>query len=422
MKRVVRSLAGAVGAVAAIAVAGALAGVSGLSSAHAQQPQTVRIGVVQPMSGSLASYGQESQPVLQYMVDRINAEGGIRSMGGAKLQLVLADDAGKPALTAAEGRRLMAEEKVPLVVGSLFTNHLMALSPVADEHKVPTLSIYGAASQSPYIFALGLPYDRGYAQSMVDFIRWLDKEKGVPVKRVVTAYSNYEGAQQINKHITARLQQYGYEVVGDVPLDMKANDLIPAMLKIRSYKPDVVVGLKLRPEAVKLHRARHDLKALDGIFVEATGSADGAFWNELSDDIARQVLAKNFFALSLYAPTDRLPAARDLASAMDQSGKLPDRFGQIAVSAAQAILVVRNALEAAGSIDPEKLRAAIAAVNLPFGNPDMVFPRQGGVSFGEDRLTKHGETLVVQWAPNKTNEVVYPPAFATTAPRLGDKR
>lgn len=418
MKRVARMLSNVVRAAAVGAAVGSLC----LTAAAQAEQKPIRIGVVQPMSGSLAPYGRESQPVLQYMADKINAEGGVKSMGGAKIELVLADDSGKPALTASEGRRLMAEEKVSLVVGSLFTNHLQALSPVADEYKVPTLSIYGAASNSPYIYALGLPYDRGYAKSMVDFIRWLDKEKGLPVKRIVTAYSNYEGAQQINKMILARLKEYGYEVVGDVPLDMKANDLLPAMLKIRSLKPDVVVGLKLRPEAVKLHRARFDLKYLDGVFVEATGSADAGFWNELGDGVAKQVLDGNFFALSLYAPTDKLPAARAVADEMDKSGKLPDPFGQIAVSAAQTMKIIRHALETVGSTDPEKLRAAIAAVDFPLGSPEMILPRQDGVSFAEDRLTKTGDTMVIQWTQDKKNQVVYPSAFANAEPKLSARR
>src|SRR5512140_3462008 len=62
---------------------------------------TIRIGVVNSMSGGLAAYAQEGQPAFEYIVKKINAEGGIKSKGGAKIELVLADDTSQPARTAA---------------------------------------------------------------------------------------------------------------------------------------------------------------------------------------------------------------------------------------------------------------------------------------------------------------------------------
>lgn len=398
--------------VLALLSAGALA-----DPTHAADPATIRLGTVQPFSGSLAVYGHDTQPVIEYLINKINAEGGIKSMGGAKIEIVSADDAGKPGQTAAEARRLITEEKAAVLLGTILTNHALALSPVLDEYKVPALSLFGAGTKSPYLFSLGLPYERGYAKSMVDFLDYL-REKGTPIKRVVTAYSNYEGAQQVNLAITALLRQRGYELVGDVPLDMKATDLLPAMLKIRSLKPDAVLGIRLRPEAVKLQRARYDLNYYDGVFIEATGGADPAFWLDLGDDVAQKALLNNTFALSLYAPA-ALANARALATEMDGSGKLNDKFGQFAVSAAQAVLVIRHALEMAGTTDPEKLRQALASVDLRMGDPDMVLPRSGGVSFAEDRLVKDGSTLVVQWTKDRVTEVVYPARFSSTIPRVG---
>uniref|UniRef100_UPI0013DC1E54 ABC transporter substrate-binding protein n=1 Tax=Serratia marcescens TaxID=615 RepID=UPI0013DC1E54 len=69
-------------------------------------------------------------------------------------------------------------------------------------------------------------------------------DHGAKTQRVVTASSNYEAGQQITGFLTAKLKARGFEVVGDVPLDTKAQDLGAAMLKIRSLRPDVVVGLQ----------------------------------------------------------------------------------------------------------------------------------------------------------------------------------
>ncbi len=82
-----------------------------IRSAGAAEP-AIRIGMVNSMSGGLAAYAQEGQPAFEYIIKKINAEGGIKSKGGARIELVLADDTSQPARTAAEARRLITEEKV----------------------------------------------------------------------------------------------------------------------------------------------------------------------------------------------------------------------------------------------------------------------------------------------------------------------
>ncbi|WP_163048700.1 ABC transporter substrate-binding protein, partial [Acinetobacter pittii] len=87
----------------------------------AQGAPTIKIGMIQPMSGNLSAYATEGQPVFDYVIRKINAEGGIKSLGGAKIEIVLADDASQPARTAAEARRLVTERQVSMLVGSILS-------------------------------------------------------------------------------------------------------------------------------------------------------------------------------------------------------------------------------------------------------------------------------------------------------------
>lgn len=64
------------------------------------------------MSGNLAQYAANMFPPFRYVVDKINAEGGIKSMVSAKIELVVADNASGSAGTASEARRLITQEKV----------------------------------------------------------------------------------------------------------------------------------------------------------------------------------------------------------------------------------------------------------------------------------------------------------------------
>ncbi|MBS0528567.1 MAG: ABC transporter substrate-binding protein, partial [Proteobacteria bacterium] len=90
----------------------------------------IKVGVINSMSGGLAAYAQEGQPAFEYIIKKINEEGGIKSKGGAKIELIQADDTSQPARTATEARRLITEEKVQLLTGTILSAQMLALTPV----------------------------------------------------------------------------------------------------------------------------------------------------------------------------------------------------------------------------------------------------------------------------------------------------
>ena len=93
------------------------------------------------------------------------------------------------------------------------------------------------------MFTLGYPYDRGYAQTMHDFVISLRDDSKFKIKTAVMGYSNYEAGQQVNKFLTEKLKASGVEIIGEAPLDIRAQDQTAAMICIRSLKPDIVAGL-----------------------------------------------------------------------------------------------------------------------------------------------------------------------------------
>lgn len=380
--------------------------------------KVVRIGAVQPMSGAYAAYAEEGQPVFDYVIRKINDAGGIKSMGGARIEVVLADDASQPSRTAAEARRLITQENVAMLVGTILSGQMLALAPVLDELKVPTLSWWAAGSQSPYLYSLGFPYDRGYAQTMADFADWLVKEKGYKLKTVALVYSNYEAGQQVNKYLAQRLKDKGFEVVGEVPLDIKAQDQTAAMLRLRSMKPDFTAGLLTPRDGQLLLRARHALNYHDSLFIGGTGGfADMSLWRDLGPDIAQATLTHNLFAMTGFSGNAKVPAVAAIIDEIKAHKLIPGEIGQAAIQAAQAALVVDQVLEAAGSDQPEKIAAALAKVNIPAGDPGLYLLKTGGLSFGPDRLAADGGAVMIQWTKDRRQEVVFPAGFATAQPR-----
>jgi ABC-type branched-subunit amino acid transport system substrate-binding protein len=396
----------------------ALAGAWLTPGMSAAETKSIRIGVIQPMSGNFASYAQESEPAFEYIINKINAEGGIKSMGGAKVELLVADDASQGARTATEARRLATEENVAMIVGGLLSPQMLAISPVIDELRMPTLSMWAAGSKSDYLYSLGFPYDRGYAATMANFLGWLAKEKGYPIKNVMLVYSNYEAGQLVNAALKERLPKLGFNIAGEVPLDLKAADQTAAMLRIRSMKPDATAGLVTPRDGTLLHQARFSLNYNDMIFFGGTaGFSDTVLWKDLGDQIGKAVLTRNLFGMTGFSPAAKLDSVRNIVHELKDKANLKIEVGQGAIQGAQSARILQRVLEAAGSTDREAIKAAFAKVNIAYGDPDLYFMRPEGLSFAEDRLLKDSTGIVIQWMPDKSQEIVYPPSVATAPPR-----
>lgn len=378
---------------------------------------TVRIGLIQSMSGSLAAYAQEGQPALEYIVRKINDAGGIKSMGGAKIELILADDTSQPARTAAEARRLATEENVSMIVGTILSAQMLALAPVLDELQVPTLSIWAGGSKSNFLYSLGFPYDRGYAQSMADMVKWLRDKQGFKLKTVVPAYSNYEAGQQTNKFLLEKLKAEGFEIIGDAPLDTKAQDQTAAMIRIRSAKPDLVMGLVTPRDGLLMHQARFNLSYHDSLFVGGTGGySDLSLWRDMGPEIGKAVLTRNLFGMTGFSPGAKMDSMQAIVKELRETAKL-DRIGQGAIQAAQAARVLQRALENAGKPERPAILEGLKKVVIPSGDADLYLAKPKGIAFGNDGMLTDGSAMFIQWTPDQQQQVVFPSEFAQTAPR-----
>jgi branched-chain amino acid transport system substrate-binding protein len=99
----------------------------------------VKIGIMLPLSGGLAKLGESSKWADQFAVDEVNAEGGIKSLGGAKLELIIADTQGKPELGQTIAEQLIHRDKVDIILGCWNSAVTLPASATAERYKVPFL-------------------------------------------------------------------------------------------------------------------------------------------------------------------------------------------------------------------------------------------------------------------------------------------
>ncbi len=401
-----------------LAGTGALA--VGVRAARAQSERIVRVGMILPISGNLAQYAANMFPPFRYVVDKINAEGGIKSMGGARIELIVADNASGSAGTASEARRLITQEKVSFIAGPLVTSEMLALVPVLDEHKVPALSFTSGDSRSKYLFTIGLHYEKGYAAPPIEFLTYLIKEKQRNIRTVALVYSNYEAGQQIANFQEKMITAAGLTVAARIPVDRTAQDQTSTILRIKSAKPDAVAGLILTREGVLMQQARANLRYNDTTFFGCgAGYADVTLWTELGPKLAGQVLTRNLFATNGFVADIELPAAKAIVADLQQeidAKKMQGPVGHYQVWGAQAARLMQAAFELAGSSDREALKNAFEKVRLELGSPFLYLPRRE-LAFGEDNCLTDQTALALQWQADGSQQAVWPTRFSRAEPR-----
>ena len=99
--------------------------------------ETVKIGVIQPLTGSVAYNGQAFVAGAKLAVERRNAAGGV---GGRKIELVIEDGQCRPANSVNAAEKLIQRDKVVAVAGAFCSSATAAVMPVAEKYKVPLLT------------------------------------------------------------------------------------------------------------------------------------------------------------------------------------------------------------------------------------------------------------------------------------------
>src|SRR5262245_30034824 len=138
---------------------------------------TVRVGIVAPLTGSQAAFGEALKNGYLIALDEINAKGGVL---GKRIELDIYDDQSKPEQAVQGVSKLVDQDHVPILLGSFSSESTMAMIPAVTQHQVPLIIPIALAdnlleSKSPWIFRVGAS-SADYARATVAFL----KDHGAP--------------------------------------------------------------------------------------------------------------------------------------------------------------------------------------------------------------------------------------------------
>ena len=351
----------------------------------------VRIGNIIPLSGPSASVGQQGKNAREMAVAEINAAGGIKALGGAKLEMLYADSESKPEKGVAEAERLINTEKVHVLTGCWNSAVTYPTTAVAERYGIPFIvpvSVADKITEQGFktVFRIAAK-DSWWTRDQFAFLKDMEKEFNTPIKRLAFVYENGDWGKGFAGQWKKLAQAGGYEVVLDEPYPSTATDLSPVVQKIRRARPDVLMLVSNAADAILLTNTLAEYKVkLKAIIASGGGHADPSFL-EAAGKNARYV-----FDIVEWETDVNKPGAKEA------NAKYKAQYGQNltgeAVDAYLATHMLADALERAGSLDPATIRNALAATNYQSG-PGMIVGYDA-VEFDSTGQNKHAALVMVQ--------------------------
>lgn len=200
------------------------------SAAFAQD--TVKIGLILPMTGPQASTGKQIDAAVKlYMAQHGN------TVAGKKIEVILRDDTSVPDVTKRVAQELVVNDKVNVLAGFGLTPLALAVAPIATQSKTPQVVMAAATSSiteaSPFIVRSGFTLP----QVSVPMGDWAPKNG---IKTVVTLVSDYGPGNDAEKFFSERFALNGGKVIDKLRVPLRNPDFAPFLQKVRDAKPDAL--------------------------------------------------------------------------------------------------------------------------------------------------------------------------------------
>jgi branched-chain amino acid transport system substrate-binding protein len=399
-------------------VAGTALAALGLATEAAAQ-ETVKIGVIYPLSGNSASAGNYSKMAIEVGADVINngnAElakimplakgGGLPGLKGAKIQLIFADNQGTPAAGQNQALRLISEEKVAALIGAYQSGITLTASAIAERHGIPFLT---AESVAANLTERGFKWFFRTTPVAIDFARaysaFLKEQKaaGQKVGSIALVHENTEYGNSVASVIAEQFGKDGLAVTQNIAYSANSSDVQPQVLQLKEKNPDVVIFVSYTSDAILYAKTMKELNWKPAIMIaDNAGFNDPAFVKSMGSSVEGLV---NRSAYSGGKPGSVPAIFNDLYKKKSGGDDLDD----VSVRGLQGFLVLADAINRAGSTDPAKIRDALKATNLP---ADQMAAGYDGVKFDDKGQNVLAASVVTQLRGGKY-VAIFPKARAT---------
>lgn len=365
---------------------------------------SVKVGVLQPLTGALAFDGQAGQLGADLAIKAVNAAGGIKALGGANLEAMMGDARSTPDGGSSEVERL-AGEGVCAIVGGFASPICLAATQAASRYDLPYIVDVGVNDQivsrglkNTFRFAPGASIVS--AQALDNLVK-LNDAAGKPIKTVVLVHEDGLFGSGLAKLLEAELPKRGFEVIDNIAHPTPSRDMSNIALEIKAKNPDLVIPSSYYGEFVLLARTMQQQHIKPkGIFAVLNGAASNYRFVKEFPEAAQYVIDTNHW----FDPRNETAIA--LKKEVDGMGKF---FTYNVALNYSAILLLADAIERAASADRLKIIEALESSSfskhiMPYGPTKFVNGQNTGAAPVNTQV-QDGDI-----------KVIFPDAFANAKP------
>ncbi len=356
----------------------------------------IKVGVVLPLTGEQAKFGEIEKNSFVMGVEEINKSGGIN---GRPIDLMMEDDTGKPDVGRSAIEKLISQDKVIVVTGGYSSSVTYAVSAAAQQRKIPFLVTTGSADKITeqgwdYVFRIGPPVSE-YPKALNSFLAEVVKPKTVAI-----LYENTLFGQSGSKEFAQQCESAGIKVLMKEGYEAGAVDFKPLLIKVKAAKPDFVYMISYVMDAALLMRQSKELNFNPKLFV---GGGAGFTLPEFASNAGDA--AECVFSADLWSPTLPYTGAKEYFDNYLKRFNTPTEYH--GAQAYSSIYVVADALKRAKELTPEGVREALTATDMM-----TVFGPVKFVSYEKKKQQNSLPTYLVQWQKGVL-ETVWPKNVAT---------
>ncbi|WP_017760336.1 ABC transporter substrate-binding protein [Pseudacidovorax intermedius] len=263
-----------------IAQSAAAASALALPTIGGAQPRSIKVGVLHPVTGALAYSGQQCRAGALMAIEDINKAGGIKSLGGARIEALLGDAQSQPQAGAAEVEK-MNEAGVSAVVGAFASAICLATTQAAAKYNLPHIVDVGVADQIverglKNTFRFGPGYKAVTDLAMAN-LHVLNSVAGKPAKTVMIIHEESLFGTGTANLLSRELPGYGFEVKEVIKHANPTRDFNNIVLRIKSVNPDIVIPANYYNEYALLVRTMQQQRVVPKAIYSVLGGAASSY-------------------------------------------------------------------------------------------------------------------------------------------------
>ena len=377
--------------------------------------QDVKIGVIYPLTGSSAQIGKDAVAAVNTALDLINnkhnipgmplAENeGLEGLNGAKISIVVGDHAGKPDVGVGETEKMLYKDGVHAMYGAYFSSVVAAASTVTERAGIPFVN---GDSASPKLTARGLkyffrvgPHDGMFTQLMFEFIEDFNKKNNASLNTLGIIHEDTLWGSDSGSTQNTMAKQKGYNVVEKISYKASTTTLTSEVQRLKAKDPDVTLPSQYTADAFLFLNTAKELDYNPKLLIaQNAGYVDPTFISTMGTD-AEGVISRSPFNTDLAKTIPMIGTINEIFKKHSGGRDLSD----VPARAFTGFMALAIAIDNAGSTDPEKIREALANLDVP---GDALIVPYKGIKFGTDGQNEAVRGVLMQ-VQNGKYCTVYP--------------